>query len=56
MIDVVLFHHVLGLTDGVRAFAERLAVDGHVVHTPDLYGGQVVSSFEEGFSILASTF
>jgi len=51
MTDVVLFHHVLGLTEGVRAFAERLAVDGCVVHTPDLYGGQVASSFEEGFAI-----
>ena len=53
MTEVVLFHHVLGLTDGVRAFAERLADGGHVVHTPDLYGGQVASSFEEGFSIKA---
>ena len=53
MTEVVLFHHVLGLTDGVRAFAERLAGGGHVVHTPDLYGGRVASSFEEGFSIKA---
>lgn len=51
MTEVVLYHHVLGLTDGVRAFAEQLADGGHVVHAPDLYGGRVASSFEEGFSI-----
>ena len=51
MSDVVLFHHVLGLTDGVRAFAERLATDGHVVRTPDLYGGQVATSLDDGFAI-----
>jgi dienelactone hydrolase len=51
MTDVVLFHHVLGLTDGVRAFADRLATDGHVVHTPDLYDGQVAESLDDGFAI-----
>ena len=28
MAEVVLFHHVQGLTDGVRAFAEELRVGG----------------------------
>ena len=39
MAEVVLFHHVQGLTDGVRAFAEELRAGGHTVHTPDLFDG-----------------
>jgi dienelactone hydrolase len=49
--DVVLFHHVQGLTDGVRGFAERLAGVTHRVHTPDLYQGTVAASLDEGFEI-----
>ncbi|HSM01513.1 MAG TPA: dienelactone hydrolase family protein [Acidimicrobiia bacterium] len=51
MVSVVLFHHVMGLTDGVRRFAGELESDGVAVHAPDLYGGEVASSLEEGFSI-----
>jgi len=51
MTDVVVFHHVQGLTAGVRAFAERLAEGGHTVHTPDLYDGQVAASLQEGFAL-----
>ena len=40
MAEVVLFHHIQGLTDGVRAFAEELRAGGHVVHTPDLFDGE----------------
>ena len=40
MVDVVLFHHVQGLTDGLRAFAVELGAGGHTVHTPDLFGGE----------------
>ncbi|MEE8600496.1 dienelactone hydrolase family protein [Euzebya tangerina] len=47
----MLFHHVLGLTDGVRGFASRLSAQGHEVHTPDLYEGRLATSFEEGFAI-----
>ncbi|MGH3412357.1 MAG: dienelactone hydrolase family protein [Marmoricola sp.] len=50
MTDVVLFHHVLGLTDGVRAFAEQLGAGGHTVHTPDLYDGVVLPTIEEGLA------
>lgn len=50
--DVILFHHVLGLTDGVRAFAERLSAAGHRTETPDLYDGETASTIEEGFGIL----
>jgi dienelactone hydrolase len=51
MAHVVVFHHVLGLTHGVRAFAERLAMGGHTIHTPDLYDGDIGDSIEGGFSI-----
>jgi dienelactone hydrolase len=54
MTEVVLFHHVLGLTDGVRTFADQLAAGGHTVHTPDLYDGRVATSLDEGFSIMKS--
>ena len=48
MAEVVLFHHVLGLTAGVRALAERLRAGGHTVHIPDLYAGGRASTIAEG--------
>jgi len=54
MTDVVLFHHVQGLTDGVRAFADELRAGGHTVHTPDLFDGQVAASIDDGFAIMKS--
>jgi dienelactone hydrolase len=39
MVEVVLFHHAQGLTPGVLRFAQTLREAGHVVHTPDLFGG-----------------
>lgn len=48
MAEVVLFHHVQGLTDGVRAFAEELRAGGHTVHTPDLFDGARPATVEEG--------
>jgi len=54
MTDVVLFHHVQGLTDGVRAFAGELRAGGHTVHTPDLFDGQVAASIDDGFAIMKS--
>ena len=39
MAEVLLFHHIQGLTPGVVAFADELRAAGHTVHTPDLYGG-----------------
>jgi dienelactone hydrolase len=46
--DVVLFHHIQGLTPGVVAFADRLRAAGHTVHTPDLLEGRTFPSIEEG--------
>jgi dienelactone hydrolase len=48
MAEVVLFHHVQGLTEGVRAFAERLRAGGHTVHTPDLFDGALPATIDEG--------
>ena len=48
MADVVLFHHIQGLTPGVLSLAERWRTAGHTVHTPDLYGGRTFDSIEEG--------
>ncbi len=48
MAEVLLFHHAQGLTSGVRAFAERLRQDGHTVHVPDLYEGQVFDTLDGG--------
>jgi dienelactone hydrolase len=46
--EVVLFHHIQGLTPGIVAFADRLRAAGHTVHTPDLLEGQTFPSIEEG--------
>lgn len=48
MADMLLFHHALGLTDGVRAFADDLRAAGHTVTTPDLYGGDTFDSIADG--------
>jgi dienelactone hydrolase len=48
MVEVVLFHHIQGLTPGVVAFAEELRGAGHTVHTPDLFDGRTFSSIDEG--------
>lgn len=48
MAEVLLFHHVQGLTPGVAALADRLRSAGHTVHTPDLYGGRTFATIEEG--------
>jgi dienelactone hydrolase len=49
MAEVLLFHHIQGLTEGVHAFADDLRAGGHTVHVPDLYGGRTFASIEEGF-------
>ncbi|HEY6932008.1 MAG TPA: dienelactone hydrolase family protein [Marmoricola sp.] len=52
MAEVVLFHHVQGLTDGVRAFADGLRTGGHTVHTPDLFDGERPTSIEDGIGLV----
>ncbi|GAA4410274.1 dienelactone hydrolase family protein [Fodinibacter luteus] len=50
MADVVLFHHVQGLTEGVRRLADAMRAGGHTVHTPDFFGGATFPSIDEGFA------
>jgi dienelactone hydrolase len=52
MAEVVLFHHVQGRTDGVRAFAEQLRAGGHVVHEPDLFEGELPASIDDGIALV----
>jgi dienelactone hydrolase len=50
MAEVLLFHHIQGLTEGVVAFADELRASGHTVHTPDLFDGRTFDTIEEGFT------
>jgi dienelactone hydrolase len=48
MAEVLVFHHALGLTPGVIAFADEIRAAGHLVHTPDLFDGRTFETLEEG--------
>ncbi|NTV39691.1 MAG: dienelactone hydrolase [Demequinaceae bacterium] len=48
--EIIFFHHAQGLTDGLRAMAERLRAAGHEVHTPDIYSGAVFGQLDEGLA------
>ena len=50
MTEVLLYHHVQGLTDGVRSFADELRQAGHAVHTPDLFEGRTFDTIDEGMA------
>jgi dienelactone hydrolase len=50
MAEVLLYHHVQGLTDGVRSFADELRRAGHSVHTPDLFEGRTFATLDEGMA------
>jgi len=54
MAQVLLFHHVQGLTDGMRAFADQLSAAGHDVHAPDLFDGARPSTIEDGIAHIRS--
>lgn len=54
MTEVLLFHHVQGLTDGVRELADRLRAGGHVVRTPDLFDGERPATIDEGVAFVRS--
>ena len=55
MTEVVLYHHVQGLTGGVRSFADKLQKAGHAVHTPDLFDGRTFDTIEEGMAFARET-
>lgn len=48
MTNVLMFHHVLGVTDGIRWFADELRSAGHEVTIADLWEGQTYPSIEAG--------
>jgi dienelactone hydrolase len=50
MSEVLLYHHVQGLTDGVRSFADELRQAGHTVHTPDLFDGRTFGTLDDGMA------
>jgi dienelactone hydrolase len=50
MAEVLLFHHALGLTPGVVAFADDLRKAGHTVHTPDLFDGSTFTEIKDGMT------
>jgi dienelactone hydrolase len=54
MAEVVLIHHVQGLTDGMRAFADELRAGGHTVHAPDLFEGERPESVDAGVAYVRS--
>lgn len=48
MAEILLLHHIQGLTPGVIGFADALRAAGHRVHTPDVFDGQTFESIESG--------
>jgi dienelactone hydrolase len=50
MAEVVLYHHVQGLTPGVASFADELREAGHTAHTPDLFEGRTFATLEDGMA------
>ncbi len=50
MTEVVLFHHVQGLTPGIRALADAWRGAGHVVHLPDLLEGATFEDLDAGMA------
>jgi len=50
--EVVLFHHVQGLTPGVEKFGAELRGGGHVVHVPDLFEGERPATIPDGIALV----
>src|SRR5690349_20044489 len=48
MTEILLFHHIQGVTTGVAAFADSLREAGHTVHLPDLFERRTFGSIDEG--------
>ena len=50
MSEVVLYHHIQGLTEDILSFADELRGAGHTVQTPDLFDGRRFDTIEEGMA------
>ena len=48
MAEVILFHHALGVRDGLRVFADQLRDGGHIVTVGDLFAGVTFDTIEGG--------
>jgi len=48
--EVLLFHHALGRTPGVVAFADELRRAGHTAHAPDLFDGRTFDTIDAGMA------
>jgi dienelactone hydrolase len=55
MAEVLLYHHIQGLTEGVRSFANELRRAGHTVHTPDLFDGRTFDTMDDAFAFVRET-
>ena len=49
---VIVIHEWWGLTDGIRAMADRIAAEGYVVLAVDLFGGESARTPEEARELL----
>ncbi len=56
MAHVLLFHHALGLTPGMDAFADHLRAEGHTVNLPDLFDGQTFESVDKAMPFVDGHF
>ncbi len=50
MTEILLLHHVQGLTAGIQSFAETLRGAGHTVHVPDLLDGRTFDDLDTGIA------
>ncbi len=48
MAEIMLFHHIQGLTPGVGELVDELRSAGHTVHAPDFFDGRTFASIGEG--------
>ncbi|MBD3783399.1 MAG: dienelactone hydrolase family protein [Micrococcales bacterium] len=54
MTEILLLHHIQGLTEGVVTLADSFRSVGHTVHTPDLFEGRTFGSIDEGAEYVGS--
>lgn len=52
MAEILLFHHVGGLTSGVLDLARTLESWGHTVHAPDLFAGVQPTDLQAGMALV----
>jgi len=53
--EVVVYHSAYGLRPAIVEFADKLRAAGHLVHTPDLYDGEVFSDRNDAIRKIQET-